>query len=100
MYLGFGNLRSSVRSLLVVVNAQCLPGGDWNGVNGWLQGPVVKEIRQSHASWAAVTHRLWKAQPFVESEWTVGPIPIDDGVGREVWDASNAASPLSSSVHL
>lgn len=28
--------------------------------------------------------RLYAGQPFVEFEWTVGPIPFDDGLGREV----------------
>jgi len=26
--------------------------------------------------------RLWKGQPFVEVEFSVGEIPIDDGLGK------------------
>ena len=28
--------------------------------------------------------RVYKGQPFVEIEWTVGPINDDDGIGKEV----------------
>lgn len=28
--------------------------------------------------------RLYRGQSHVELEWTVGPIPFEDGLGREV----------------
>lgn len=31
----------------------------------------------------AVT-RVWKGQDYAEVEWTAGPIPIEDGMGKEV----------------
>jgi len=49
-----------------------------------IQGPVVSEARQVHSHWAASTHRLWANHSHVESEWTVGPIPVEEGVGKEV----------------
>lgn len=27
---------------------------------------------------------MYKGQPYVEVEWTVGPIPFEDGYGREI----------------
>eukprot|EP00951_Prasinocladus_malaysianus_P012764 scaffold95345_cov27-Prasinocladus_malaysianus.AAC.1 len=59
---------------------------------GCTQGPVVSEMRQSHSPWASVTHRLWKGQQHVEADWTVGPIPTEDGLGRE------ASAPYACSV--
>uniref|UniRef100_A0A7S4N8T3 Glycosyl hydrolase family 38 C-terminal domain-containing protein n=1 Tax=Odontella aurita TaxID=265563 RepID=A0A7S4N8T3_9STRA len=34
--------------------------------------------------WMKQITRLRKGQPYVEVEYTVGPIPIDDGVGKEI----------------
>jgi len=36
------------------------------------------------ADWATQTVRLYMGSPFIEVEYTVGPIPIDDGMGKEV----------------
>lgn len=46
----------------------------WGG--GGLDGSVTP--------WAFLTMRLYKGAAHVELDWTVGPIPIKDGVGREV----------------
>ena len=48
------------------------------------QGPVVWEARQVFAGWATQTVRLWVGASHAEFEWTVGPIPIDDGNGKEI----------------
>lgn len=43
------------------------------------------EVHQYVAAWATVIFRLHKDQPdFVELDWIIGPIPIDDGIGKEV----------------
>jgi len=47
-------------------------------------GPVVTEIYQYWADWCQQVYRIWPDQPFMEVEQTVGPIPIDDGLGKEV----------------
>ena len=41
-------------------------------------GPLVTEIKQSFSSWATHVIRLTKNSPFVEIEWTAGPIPVID----------------------
>ena len=51
-----------------------LPGGT----------PLVQEVYQKFADWAYQVVRLYKGKPYVEAEWTVGPIPIGDGWGKEV----------------
>lgn len=50
--------------------------------------PLVQEVVQRFASWLTQTVRLTSgtgdSDAAIEFEWTVGPIPIEDGVGKEV----------------
>lgn len=39
---------------------------------------------QTFYPWASLTTRLWKGAEHLEVEWTVGPIPFKDGLGREI----------------
>jgi len=48
------------------------------------QGDEVSEARQVFENWATLITRIYKGQRHVEVEWTVGPIPFEDGYGREV----------------
>jgi hypothetical protein len=48
------------------------------------EGDVVTEIRQQFAPWAHLVTRLWAQSDALEQEWTVGPIPVADGLGKEV----------------
>ena len=47
-------------------------------------GNEVSEARQIFNDWASVIIRLYKGDEHVEFEWTVGPIPFEDGLGKEV----------------
>ena len=49
-----------------------------------LPGTVVSEARLTYAPWFSVVIRLWANASDVEVEWTVGPIPFADGLGKEV----------------
>ncbi|CAL0313112.1 unnamed protein product [Lupinus luteus] len=49
-----------------------------------IRGPLVDEIRQKFSSWIYQVTRLYKDKDHAEIEFTIGPIPIDDGVGKEV----------------
>ncbi|GCB79976.1 hypothetical protein scyTo_0019639, partial [Scyliorhinus torazame] len=49
-----------------------------------LQTDLFQEVYQNFSSWCSQTVRLYKKQKFVELEWTVGPIPIRDNIGKEV----------------
>jgi len=42
-----------------------------------VDGPIVTEVHQVFSEWATGVYRLYKRQPYVEVEWTVGPIPMD-----------------------
>uniref|UniRef100_A0A8D0BFU9 Alpha-mannosidase n=1 Tax=Salvator merianae TaxID=96440 RepID=A0A8D0BFU9_SALMN len=45
---------------------------------------VVEEVYQNFSDWCSQVVRLYAGQPYVELEWTVGPIPIQDGLGKEI----------------
>ncbi|XP_054635980.1 lysosomal alpha-mannosidase isoform X1 [Dunckerocampus dactyliophorus] len=45
---------------------------------------VMQEVRQWFAPWVSQVVRLHADSRVLELEWTVGPIPIDDDLGKEV----------------
>lgn len=49
-----------------------------------IRGPLVDEVRQKFSPWIYQVTRLYKGKEHAEIEFTVGPIPSDDGVGKEV----------------
>ncbi|WCJ28982.1 Alpha-mannosidase [Euphorbia peplus] len=48
------------------------------------RGSIVHEVHQQFNSWIYQTIRLYKDKEHAEFEFTIGPIPVDDGVGKEV----------------
>ena len=50
-----------------------------------LRGPLCDEVQQVFASWVTQTVRVCHdtPDPWFDLEWIVGPIPIDDGFGKE-----------------
>lgn len=49
-----------------------------------VEGPLVSEARQSFSDWAHLTTRLGADSDVLDMEWTVGPIPGGDNLGKEV----------------
>ncbi|XP_060711191.1 lysosomal alpha-mannosidase isoform X2 [Hemiscyllium ocellatum] len=49
-----------------------------------VQTDLFQEVYQNFSAWCSQVVRLYKDQQFVELEWTVGPIPTGDGIGKEV----------------
>lgn len=47
-------------------------------------GNLVKEVHQDFGSWASQVIRLYEGEKQFEIEYTVGPIPIADGLGKEI----------------
>ncbi|KAL7642572.1 UNVERIFIED_CONTAM: hypothetical protein RMT77_007133 [Armadillidium vulgare] len=45
---------------------------------------LVAEIHQQWTTWVSQVLRIYKDKNYVESEWLVGPIPIEDGIGKEI----------------
>ncbi|XP_059293041.1 alpha-mannosidase isoform X1 [Lycium ferocissimum] len=49
-----------------------------------MRGPLVDEIHQKFNSWISQVIRIYKDKEHVELEFTIGPIPTEDSVGKEV----------------
>ncbi|XP_074713591.1 lysosomal alpha-mannosidase [Strix uralensis] len=49
-----------------------------------VKNTLVQELYQNFSSWCSQVVRLRTGQPYVELEWTVGPIPVADGWGKEI----------------
>ncbi|KAA8547520.1 hypothetical protein F0562_003949 [Nyssa sinensis] len=49
-----------------------------------IRGPLVDEVHQQFSSWIYQVIRLYKEKEHAEVEFTIGPIPTEDGVGKEV----------------
>lgn len=59
----------------------------FSGVNvRVVQGELFQEVQQNFNTWASLTTRLYKDSPYIELEWTVGPIPFQmpGYIGKEV----------------
>ncbi|XP_073146127.1 probable alpha-mannosidase At5g13980 [Henckelia pumila] len=48
------------------------------------QGPLFDEVHQMFNSWIYQITRVYKEKEHAEFEFVVGPIPIDDGFGKEI----------------
>ncbi|KAI3353477.1 hypothetical protein L3Q82_020006, partial [Scortum barcoo] len=49
-----------------------------------IQTPGVQEVRQWFSPWVSQVVRLYADSRALELEWTVGPLPIGDALGKEV----------------
>ncbi|KAL6494431.1 hypothetical protein OROGR_031231 [Orobanche gracilis] len=48
------------------------------------KGPLFDEVHQMISPWIYQITRVYKEKEHVEIEFIVGPVPIDDGVGKEI----------------
>lgn len=49
-----------------------------------MKGELVQEVRQYFSPYASQIIRLFAGKEYVEVEATIGPIPFDDGLGKEI----------------
>ncbi|XP_042025664.1 alpha-mannosidase isoform X1 [Salvia splendens] len=49
-----------------------------------IRGPLVDEVHQQFNSWIYQIIRVYKDKDHAEFEFTIGPIPTDDSIGKEV----------------
>lgn len=49
-----------------------------------IRGDLVDEVHQVFNDWISQVVRIYKTEKYVEFEWLVGPIPIDDDIGKEI----------------
>lgn len=60
-----------------------------------IRGPLIHEVHEQINPWIFQTTRLYKDKEHAEVEFIVGPVPIDDGFGKEV--ATQITTSLESS---
>jgi len=65
-------------------NARCVGGGGCHAKLSILRTPLVEEAVQVFGDWVTQTVRVYANSGEVEIEWTVGSIPIEDCLGKEV----------------
>ncbi len=52
-----------------------------------IENDLMTEVHITfEGNWVNQIAKIYKGKPFIDIEYTVGPIPIDDGVGKEVVD--------------
>ena len=62
----------------------CVPGASAT-LSVTQEGPVLTEVTQViEKDWVTQKVRLYQNASYIDVEWTVGPIPINDGFGKEV----------------
>lgn len=49
-----------------------------------VKGDLIHEVHQYFNEWVSQVIRVFKNEDYVEFEWMVGPIPIDDEIGKEI----------------
>lgn len=49
-----------------------------------MRGDHVEEVRQIFNDWISQVIRVYREENHIEFEWMVGPIPVEDGIGKEV----------------
>ncbi|XP_027178413.1 alpha-mannosidase isoform X2 [Coffea eugenioides] len=49
-----------------------------------IRGPLFDEVHQEFSSWIHQVVRVYKEKEHAEFEFTIGDIPTDDGIGKEV----------------
>ena len=49
-----------------------------------IKGPLVEEVRQTFGTYVSQVIRLYKNADYAEFEYTIGPIPINDKLGKEI----------------
>ncbi|XP_062091515.1 probable alpha-mannosidase At5g13980 isoform X2 [Humulus lupulus] len=48
------------------------------------RGPILDEVHQKINPWIYQITRVFKQKEHAEFEFAIGPIPIDDGIGKEI----------------
>ncbi|GAV59507.1 Glyco_hydro_38 domain-containing protein/Glyco_hydro_38C domain-containing protein/Alpha-mann_mid domain-containing protein [Cephalotus follicularis] len=49
-----------------------------------VRGSLLDEVHQKLNPWISQITRVYKGKEHAEVEFTIGPIPVDDGIGKEV----------------
>ncbi|XVF13832.1 hypothetical protein REPUB_Repub09cG0002300 [Reevesia pubescens] len=49
-----------------------------------VRGPLLDEVHQQLNSWISQVTRVYKGKEHAEVEFNIGPIPVNDGIGKEI----------------
>ncbi|KAK8534169.1 hypothetical protein V6N12_047562 [Hibiscus sabdariffa] len=49
-----------------------------------VRGPLLDEVHQQLNSWISQVTRVYKEKEHAEVEFSIGPIPVNDGIGKEI----------------
>lgn len=49
-----------------------------------IRGELVDEVHQIFNEWISQVVRIYKNESYAEFQWLVGPVPVDDWIGREI----------------
>ena len=52
--------------------------------SSYTENQLFTEVHQEWTSWLGLVIRVYKDQDFILFDWVVGPIPVDDDVGKEI----------------
>ncbi|KAK4747701.1 hypothetical protein SAY87_014287 [Trapa incisa] len=64
-----------------------------------IRGPLLDEVHEKINSWVSQVTRIYKDKEHAEVEFTIGPIPIDDGIGKEVTTKITTAMKTNSTFY-
>lgn len=80
-----GNYRSSGAYIFRPIPGEEVElAGQEANITNVIRGALVDEVHQQFNKWISQVVRVYKTEKFVEFEWLVGPIPINDEVGKEI----------------
>ncbi|CAN1126622.1 Alpha-mannosidase At3g26720 [Linum perenne] len=49
-----------------------------------MEGPLLDEVHQQLSPWISQITRVYKGKDHAEIEFSIGPIPVEDGTGKEI----------------
>ncbi|XWS37045.1 hypothetical protein CRYUN_Cryun19dG0009600 [Craigia yunnanensis] len=83
-YRGADNIQQASGAYVFRPNGTYSTKSDGQGSFTVFRGPLLDEVHQRINSWIYQITRVYKGKEHAEFEFTVGPIPINDGMGKEV----------------
>ncbi|XWS51498.1 hypothetical protein CRYUN_Cryun12cG0181500 [Craigia yunnanensis] len=83
-YSGADNIQQSSGAYIFRPNRTYSAKSDGQASFTVFRGSLLDEVHQRINSWTYQITRVYKGKEYAEFEFTVGPIPINDGIGKEV----------------
>ncbi|XP_011300932.1 lysosomal alpha-mannosidase isoform X1 [Fopius arisanus] len=65
-------------------NSSGIHSFDYSGSYMFYKGPLVEELHLIINSYVSQVVRIYNGEDKIEFDWVAGPIPVEDGVGKEI----------------